>query len=142
MPTVRETGHRPPYGMMAAMLVIAASMFPNPARADDYLTTRKWLQAVDDAVAGHITYEICGWVFIDLLTPLLTAGQRQGFRPLALDEMAERYDEELRERRRTEAVLTAHGANAPAQRVTGLYATGGCSQATRERIERAGVMVD
>jgi hypothetical protein len=122
--------------MMAAILVITASMVPGPAKAYDYLTTRKWLQAVDDAVAGNITYEICGWGFIDLLTPLLTAGQRHGFRPLALDELAKRYDDESRERRRTEAVLTAHGANAPTQRVTGLYATGGCSDSIRERIER------
>ncbi len=42
----------------------------------------------------------------------------------------------IRERRRTEAILTAHGANAPAQRLTGLHATGGCSETVRERIRR------
>lgn len=34
------------------------------------------------------------------------------------------------------AVLTAHGATAPMQRTTGLYATCGCSDTVRDRIER------
>jgi serine/threonine-protein kinase HipA len=37
---------------------------------------------------------------------------------------------------RTEAVLTAHGTNAPMQRTNGLYATGGCTDVIREGIER------
>jgi hypothetical protein len=137
MSTAGKSHYRFASGTLDALLSIAMLLLPIPAGAEDYLTIRKWLQAVDDAAAARVTYEICGWGPIDLLTPLLTAGQHEGFRHLTLDELAKRYDEELRERRRTEAVLTAQGSNAPSQRFTGLYATGGCSDAIRERIERA-----
>jgi hypothetical protein len=111
MSTTNDAGYRFLISMVTAFLSVAMSLTPLPAKADDYMMVRKWLQAMDDAAAARVTYEICGWGPIDLLTPLLTAGQHEGFRHLTLDELAKRYDEELRERRRTEAVLTAHGAN-------------------------------
>jgi len=97
---------------------------------------QKWLQAAEDAANEHVTYEICGWGSIDLLTPFLAGAVRQGVDALMWDELTRRYEEAIRERRRAEAVLTAHGANAPNQRTTGLYATGGCSNSVRQRIEK------
>ncbi|HYD69266.1 hypothetical protein [Azospirillum sp.] len=102
----------------------------------DYITMQKWLQAAEDAANEHVTYEICGWGSIDLLTPFLAGAVRQGVDALMWDELTRRYEEAIRERRRAEAVLTAHGANAPNQRTTGLYATGGCSNSVRQRIEK------
>lgn len=106
----------------------------------DYITMQKWLQAAEDAANERVTYEICGWGSIDVLTPFLAGAVRQGVEALMWDELTRRYEEAVRERRRTEAVLTAHGANAPNQRATGLYATGGCSDSVRQRIERKGTV--
>lgn len=110
------------------------------ARAEEhgsaYLTLQRWLHAADVTANESVTYEICGWGMIDLRTPFLSAAIKQGVDVQAWDELAKRYDDAIRERRRTEAVLTAHGANTPVQRTSGLYATGGCTDAIRERVER------
>ncbi|MFZ4703294.1 MAG: hypothetical protein ACOYMG_24895 [Candidatus Methylumidiphilus sp.] len=100
-----------------------------------YLTMQHWLHAADVAANDSVTYEICGWGVIDLRTSFLSAAIRQGGDVTAWDELAKRYDDAARERRRTEAVLTAQGANTPTERTSGLYATGGCSSVVRERIE-------
>jgi hypothetical protein len=73
---------------------------------------------------------------IDLRTPFLANAIKQGVDVTVWDELARRFDDAARERRRTEAVLTAHGTNAPMQRTNGLYATGGCTDMIREGIER------
>lgn len=101
-----------------------------------YLAYQQWLHAADLAANDSVTHEICGWGTIDLRTPFLSAAIKQGVDVTAWHELAKRYDDAARERRRTEAVLTAHGANAPMQRTSGLYATGGCTDVVRERIER------
>lgn len=123
--------------MLAAALAMSA---PPTAHAEDripgYVTTQRWLQAAEAAANEQVTYEVCGWGSIDLLTPFLTAAIRQGVDVALWDSLTQRYEDTARERRRTEAVLTAHGANAPPQRTTGLHATGGCTDSVRERIER------
>ncbi|AWJ91790.1 hypothetical protein Sp245p_18400 (plasmid) [Azospirillum baldaniorum] len=101
-----------------------------------YVAHQRWLQAADVAANEQVTHEICGWGFIDLRTPFLQSAVRQGIDALLWDELAQRFDGAIHERRQTEAVLTAHGANAPVQRITGLHATGGCSEAVRKRIQR------
>ncbi|HYH20696.1 MAG TPA: hypothetical protein VD995_18975 [Azospirillum sp.] len=101
-----------------------------------YLAMQRWLHAADVAANESVTYEICGWGMIDLRTPFLSSAIKQGVDVTAWDELARRYDDAARERQRTEALLTAHGANAPMQRTSGLHATGGCTDAVRERIER------
>lgn len=114
------------------------------ARAEErilgYVTDYRWRQVAEEAANEQVTYEVCGWGFIDLLTPFLLTLSGQGFDVGLADELARRYEDSARERRRTEAVLTAHGANAPTQRTTGLHATGGCSEAVRARIERKAAM--
>lgn len=94
------------------------------------------MHAADVAANESVTYEVCGWGVIDLRTSLLSSAIEQGVDVLALDELAKRYDDAARERRRTEAVLTAHGMNAPMQRISGLHFTGGCTDAVRARIEQ------
>lgn len=101
-----------------------------------YLSFQRWLHAADIAANDAVTHEICGWGMIDLRTPLLSAAIKQGVDVLAWDELAQRYDNAVRERRQTEAVLTAHGANSPMQRTSGLYATGKCAEPLRTRIEQ------
>lgn len=101
-----------------------------------YLAMQRWLHAADVAANESVTYEICGWGVIDLRTPFLSSAIKHGVDVLAWDELAKRYDDTARERQRTEAVLTAHGANAPMQRTSGLHATSGCADAVRERIEQ------
>ncbi|QCO04781.1 hypothetical protein [Azospirillum argentinense] len=124
--------------LLAPFLV--AQFATTPAYTDDhisgYVAHQRWLQAADVAANEQVTHEICGWGFIDLRTPFLLSAVRQGIDALLWDELAQRFDGAIRERRQTEAVLTAHGANAPVQRITGLHATGGCSEAVRERIRR------
>lgn len=105
-------------------------------RGSGYLAFQRWLHAADVAANDAATYEICGWGMIDLRTPMLSAAIKQGVDVTAWHELAKRYDDAARERRETEAVLTAHGANAPMQRITGLYATGGCADKVREQIEK------
>ena len=100
-----------------------------------YVTSLRLLQALEDAANDQVTYEICGWGSIDLLTPHLLAVYRRDKDISRMDEFARQYEQIVRERRQMEATLTAHGANAPAQRTTGLYPTGGCSASVRERIE-------
>lgn len=115
-------------------------MATTPTHANDhisgYVAHQRWLQAADVAANEQVTHEICGWGFINLRTPFLQSAIRQGVDALLWDELAQRFDGAIRERRRTEAILTAHGANAPAQRLSGLHATGGCSATVRERIRR------
>jgi len=101
-----------------------------------YLAYQQWLHAADVAANESVTYEICGWGVIDLRAPFLSAAIKKGVDVTAWHELAKRYDDAARERRQTEALLTAHGANMPMQRTSGLYATGGCVDAVRERIER------
>ncbi|MCW2243846.1 hypothetical protein M2351_008507 [Azospirillum canadense] len=60
--------------------------------------------------------------------------------PATFSSFTGRFDEAVRERRRAEAVLTSHGANAPTQRTTGLHSTGGCSDAVQERIAGRAVL--
>jgi len=123
-------------------LAAACACAISAAHASDispYVTAQRWLQAAEDAANARVTYEVCGWGSIDLLTPLLTGALRRGVDPVMLDALATRYDDSVRERRRNEAVLTAHGANAPMQRVTGLHATGGCADSVRARIERLAI---
>jgi hypothetical protein len=101
-----------------------------------YLAYQQWLHAADVAANESVTDEICGWGVIDRRTAFLSAAIKQGVDVTAWRELAKRYDAAARERRQTEAVLTAHGSNAPTQRTSGLHATGGCADAVRERIER------
>lgn len=126
--------------LLSATLAGSANAADSSSRAD-YITMQKWLQAAEDAANERVTYEICGWGSIDLLTPFLAGAVRQGVDAPMWDELTRRYEEAVRERRRTEAVLTAHGANAPNQRTTGLHATGGCSDSVRQRIERKGAVL-
>lgn len=128
---------------MAQVAAVCAMLCPGVAtqvRADSigsgYLAMQRWLHAADVVANESVTYDVCGWGFVDLRTPFLSAAIRHGIDVLAWGELAKRYDDSARERRRMEAALTAHGANAPIQRTTGLYATGGCADAVRERIER------
>lgn len=100
-----------------------------------YLAYQQWLHAADVAANESVTYEICGWGMIDLRTSFLSAAIKQGVDVTAWHELAKRYDDAVRERRQMEAVLTAHGANAPMQRTSGLYFTDGCSPARRKQIE-------
>ncbi|MGY0790859.1 hypothetical protein ACW7BJ_15955 [Azospirillum argentinense] len=121
-------------------LFLVAQFATTPTHADDrisgYVAHQRWLQAAEVAANEQVTHEICGWGFIDLRTPFLMSAARQGVEAVLWDELAQRFDGATRERRRTEAILTTHGANAPAQRLTGLHATGGCSETVRERIRR------
>lgn len=71
---------------------------------------------------------------IDLWASFLSAAIDLGIDPMLRIDLDRRYKETVLERRRTEAILTAHGANAPMQRTTGLYATGGCAPSVRDRI--------
>lgn len=108
-------------------------------RGSGYLAYQRWLFAADVAANDAVTYEICGWGMIDLRTPFLASAIKQDVDVTAWHELAKRYDDAMRERRQTEAMLTAHGANAPTQRISGLYATGGCTEPLRKRIEQQSV---
>lgn len=137
-----------PAGGLPRALALAVVLAAGPASSgrasegiDVYVTAQRWLQAAEDAANDRVTYENCGWGSIDLLTPFLAGAVRQGVDAPMWDELTRRYEEAVRERRRTEAVLTAHGANAPNQRTTGLHATGGCSDSVRQRIERKGAVL-
>lgn len=127
---------------MATLVALLVSGAANAVSADDsgaaYLAMQCWLHAADAAANDGVTYEVCGWGVIDLRTPFLSAAIKQGVDATAWDDLATRYDDAARERRRTEAVLTAHGANAPTQRTSGLYATAGCAESVRTRIEQMG----
>ncbi|MBP7337496.1 hypothetical protein [Niveispirillum sp.] len=118
----------------AFTLSVATSDSQAEERGSGFLAFQRWLHAADVAANDAVTYEICGWGMIDLRTPFLAAAIKQGVDVTAWDDLAERYDDAARERRQTEAVLTARGANAPMQRTSGLYATGGCTEALRKRI--------
>ncbi|WP_240002397.1 hypothetical protein [Oleisolibacter albus] len=124
--------------VLAAALTFSVAAGDSHAqeRGSGYLAFQRWLHAADVAANDAITYEVCGWGMIDLRTPFLAAAIKQSVDVTAWDDLAKRYDNAARERRRTEAVLTAHGANAPMQRTSGLYATGGCTDAVRERTEQ------
>jgi len=127
---------KPARNTLTALLILtAAPTLHAEDRILGYVAGYRWWQAAEEVANERVTYEICGWGSIDLLTPFLLAVHRQGLDAGMADELAGRYYAALRERRQTEAVLTAHGANAPAQRTTGLHATGGCSDSVRERIE-------
>lgn len=127
---------------IAVALIATAHVSHAEERGSGYLAYQQWLHAADVAANESITYEICGWGVIDLRTPFLSVAIKQGVDVTAWHELAKRHDDAVRERRQTEAVLTAHGANAPMQRTSGLYATGGCTDTVRERIERPTYGVD
>ncbi|MFC5356540.1 hypothetical protein [Azospirillum himalayense] len=113
---------------------------PHTPRAEEpgaaFIAFQRWLHAADMAANDAATHEICGWGVIDLRTPFLARAIRRGVDATAWDDLAKRYDDASRERRYVEAMLTAHGANAPVQRIGGIHATGGCTDALRERVER------
>lgn len=121
---------------IAVALIATAHVSHAEERGSGYLAYQQWLHAADVAANESVTYEICGWGMIDLRTSFLSAAIKQGVDVTAWHELAKRYDDAVRQRRQTEAVLTAHGANAPMQRTSGLYATGGCTDSVRERVER------
>lgn len=129
------------HGMTAVLLSIGFlspsvgdATEPDPASA--YLFMQRWIFEADTMANESVTHEICGWGSIDMRTPFMMDVVKHVSDMLAWDELARRFDNTVRERRQQEAVLTAHGANEPTQRMTGLYPTGGCSGSVRERIER------
>lgn len=119
-----------------ATFTVAMPTLHAEERGSGYIAYQRRLLAAEMAANDAVTYEICGWGMIDLRTSFLATAIKQGVDVTVWDELAKRFDDTARERRRTEAVLTAHGANAPMQRTSGLYATGGCTDALREQIER------
>lgn len=125
----------------AVLSIIGASTLAMPAphaeeRGSGYIAYQRQLFAADMAANDAVTYEICGWGVIDLRTPFLIAAIKEGVDVTVWDALAKRFDDAEWERRRLEAVLTAHEENKPMQRTTGLYATGGCTNTVRKRIER------
>jgi hypothetical protein len=111
-------------------LLPAPALGEPPAR----LLVERWIARADAAANEAVTHEICGWGAVDLRTPLLEAALDGGVDPMALDELARRFDAAVAERRRLEAVLALQPANAAHARVTGLFATGGCTEQRREAI--------
>ena len=131
---------------MAALITLSATLTvgaiaqdggpqPGVAPGADYLTLQRWLTVAEDRANDAVTYEICGWGRLDLRTTLLAAAMADGVTATAWDQIAARYDQAADQRRRLEAVLTAHGHHPPAERVTGLHPTGGCPDALRRTIE-------
>lgn len=128
---------------VCAMLTVTFSLLSpsvgnatEPDAASGYLFMQRWIFEADTMANESVTHEMCGWGSIDMRTPFMMDVVRHVTDPLAWDELAKRFDNTVRERRQQEAVLTAHGANEPTQRMTGLHPTGGCSGSVRERIER------
>jgi hypothetical protein len=105
-------------------------------KGSGYLAIQRWFHEADVMANKSVTYEICGWGVIDLRTPFLSAAIEQGIDIRVWEDLAKRYDDAERERRRAEAILTEHGENAPLKRTSGLYATGGCANSVREQIEQ------
>jgi hypothetical protein len=129
------------WGSIFFLACVMGFAAPKPALTQEagkqtgYLSMQRWLFDADTLANESITYEICGWGTIDLRTPLLSAFMERGFSALSWDDLMKRYDDSILERRRLEAMLTAHGANMPERRAMGLHATGGCVEGTRERIK-------
>lgn len=122
--------------LCALFCIVACVQARAQERGSGYIAYQRWLFAADTAANDAVTYEICGWGVIDLRTPFLIVAIKEGVDVTVWDALAKRYDDAERERRRLEAVLTAYGENKPTRRIGGLYATGGCADTVRERIER------
>lgn len=123
-------------GVSLSIGLLSPSMVNATDPVSAYLFMQRWVFEADTMANESVTHEICGWGNIDMRTPFMMDVVRHVTDPLAWDELARRFDTTARERRQQEAVLTAHGANEPTQRLTGLYPTGGCSAVVRGRIER------
>ena len=97
--------------------------------------TLRWQRLAERLAHAEITYQICGWGFRDLRTPLAAALLDADSLKTAYPDILRHFDATLQERQRQETQLAAAAAAPPLQRRFGLHATAGCPETLRQQIE-------